>query len=84
MDDVDFALRQLTIWRSEWQGVVTSTNGTKVRFVPMTERLSSALSVRQQCYAGIQYYSIESPFKATDAKPEGRWLINWMLAVAKR
>lgn len=40
-------------------------------------------SARQQCHAGIQYYSIENVFKATDATPEGRWLINRMLAVAK-
>ena len=40
-------------------------------------------SARHQCHAGIQYYSIENVFKAMDAKPEGRWLINRMLAVAK-
>lgn len=40
-------------------------------------------AARQQCRSGIRYYSIEDVFKAMDAKPEGRWLINRMLAVAQ-
>jgi integrase len=45
-DDVDLEKRQLRIERSDWKGQVTSTKGGRVRFVPMTVRLATAL--RQQ------------------------------------
>jgi len=41
--DVDFARRQLTIQRSDWRGETTSPKGGRVRYVPMTKRLSSAI-----------------------------------------
>jgi integrase len=41
--DVDLEKRQLRIERSDWKGQVTSTKGGRVRFVPMTVRLASAL-----------------------------------------
>jgi len=44
--DVDLEKRQLRIERSDWKGQVTSTKGGRVRFVPMTVRLATAL--RQQ------------------------------------
>lgn len=46
-EDVDFALQQMTIRRSEWHGQITTTKGNKVRFVPMTDRLSSALKLQR-------------------------------------
>ena len=44
--DVDLEKRQLRIERSDWKGQVTATKGGRVRFVPMTMRLATAL--RQQ------------------------------------
>ncbi len=41
--DLDFVKRQIRVERSEWQGEVTSTKGNRVRYVPMTTRLSKAL-----------------------------------------
>jgi integrase len=41
--DVDFAKRQLTVSRSEWKGHVTMPKGGRIRYVPMTRRLTEAL-----------------------------------------
>jgi integrase len=41
--DVDLGKRQLSVARSEWKGHVTSTKGGRVRYVPMTLRLTDAL-----------------------------------------
>jgi len=41
--DVDFAKRQLTVARSEWKGHVTMPKGGRIRYVPMTRRLTEAL-----------------------------------------
>jgi integrase len=41
--DVDFAKRQLCIQRSEWRGHVTVPKGGRLRHVPMTKRLATAL-----------------------------------------
>jgi integrase len=41
--DVDFARRQLTVARSEWKGQVTMPKGGRIRYVPMTRRLTEAL-----------------------------------------
>ena len=41
--DVDLRKRPLRISRSEWKGQVTATKGGRVRYVPMTCRLASAL-----------------------------------------
>lgn len=41
--DVDFVKRQLRVERSEWRGEVTTTKGNRVRYVPMTVRLSRVL-----------------------------------------
>jgi hypothetical protein len=40
-------------------------------------------SARARCGADIQYYAIEAVFATVDNSPEGRWLIDRMLAVAK-
>ena len=42
-DDVDFAKRQLCVQRSEWRGHVTVPKGGRLRHVPMTTRLTTAL-----------------------------------------
>jgi integrase len=41
--DIDFAKRQLTVARSEWKGHVTMPKGGRIRYVPLTRRLSDAL-----------------------------------------
>jgi len=41
--DVDLGKRQLCIQRSEWRGHVTVPKGGRLRYVPMTVRLASAL-----------------------------------------
>jgi integrase len=41
--DVDLMKRQMCIQRSEWRGHVTSPKGGRLRYVPMTARLASAL-----------------------------------------
>jgi integrase len=41
--EVDHHKRQLTVQHSEWKGHVTATKGGRLRHVPMTERLASAL-----------------------------------------
>ena len=41
--DVDFWKRQLCVERSDWRGQVTTTKGGRLRYVPMTRRLASAL-----------------------------------------
>jgi integrase len=41
--DVDLGKRQLCVQRSEWKGHVTVPKGGRLRYVPMTVRLASAL-----------------------------------------
>jgi integrase len=41
--DIDFAKRQLTVARSEWKGHLTMPKGGRIRYVPMTRRLTEAL-----------------------------------------
>ena len=41
--DVDFWKRQLCVERSDWRGQVTTPKGGRLRYVPMTRRLASAL-----------------------------------------
>ena len=41
--DIDFAKRQLTVARSEWKGHVTMPKGGRIRYVPLTRRLTEAL-----------------------------------------
>jgi integrase len=41
--DIDFAKRQLTVARSDWKGHVTMPKGGRLRYVPMTRRLTEAL-----------------------------------------
>ena len=41
--DVDLAKRQICAQRSEWKGHVTSPKGGRLRYVPMTVRLATAL-----------------------------------------
>jgi integrase len=41
--DVDFNKRQLCVQRSDWKGQVGSPKGGRLRYVPLTNRLSTAL-----------------------------------------
>jgi integrase len=41
--DVDLVKRQMCIQRSEWRGHVTVPKGGRLRYVPMTSRLASAV-----------------------------------------
>lgn len=41
--DVNFGKRQLRVERNDWKGVVSSTKGNRVRWVPLTKRLAAAL-----------------------------------------
>jgi integrase len=41
--DVDLAKRQLCVARSEWKGHVTAPKGGRLRYVPLTRRLTEAL-----------------------------------------
>jgi site-specific recombinase XerD len=41
--DVDSAKRQLCVARSEWKGHVTVPKGGRLRYVPLTKRLTEAL-----------------------------------------
>lgn len=41
--DVDLAKRQLCVRRSEWNGQVTVPKGGRIRYVPLTVRLTAAL-----------------------------------------
>ena len=41
--DVDLAKRQLCVARSEWKGHVTVPKGGRLRYVPLTRRLTDAL-----------------------------------------
>jgi integrase len=41
--DVDFQKRQICVQRSEWKGHVTVPKGGRLRYVPMTVRLATAL-----------------------------------------
>ena len=45
--DVDPAKRQLCVQRSEWQGHVTVPKGGRLRYVPMTSRLTAALKAHR-------------------------------------
>jgi len=41
--DVDLSKRQVCVQRSDWKGHVTTTKGGRVRYVPLTSRLTTAL-----------------------------------------
>ena len=41
--DVNFAKRQLCVERSEWNGQTTAPKGGRLRYVPLTRRLTAAL-----------------------------------------
>ena len=42
--EVDLVNRQLTVSRSDWNGLVTTPKGGRPRYVPMTRRLAAALN----------------------------------------
>ena len=46
-EDVDLTKRQLCVQRSEWHGHVTTPKGGRLRYVPMTSRLTAALKAHR-------------------------------------
>jgi integrase len=42
--DVDLHKRQLCVARSEWKGHITQPKGGRLRYVPLTQRLATALT----------------------------------------
>jgi integrase len=46
--DVDLAKRQLCVQRSDWNGQVTMPKGGRLRYVPLTVRLTNALREHRQ------------------------------------
>jgi integrase len=50
--DVDLPKRQLCIQRSEWKGQVTVPKGGRLRYVPMTARLATALREHRHLKGG--------------------------------
>ena len=42
--DVDLEKRQVCVQRSEWKGHVTTTKGGRIRYVPLTARLTATLT----------------------------------------
>ena len=54
--DVDFSTGQVTIRRSDWRGHVRATKGNRVRFVPMTTRLSAALKEHRHLRGPLVLY----------------------------
>jgi site-specific recombinase XerD len=53
---VDFQTGQITVRRSEWHGQVTSTKGNRMRFVPMTARLTEALRQHRHLHGPLVLY----------------------------
>ena len=51
--DVDFAMGQISIKRSDWEGQVTSPKSGKSRTVSMTTRLSTALKEHRHLRSGL-------------------------------
>jgi integrase len=45
--DVDLVNRQVCVARSDWNGIVTSPKGGRLRRVPLTRRLAAALSAQR-------------------------------------
>jgi integrase len=45
--DVNFQKRQLCVERNDWRGQVSSTKGGRLRYVPLTQRLATALQAHR-------------------------------------
>ena len=50
--DVDLVSRQLVVTKSEWKGQVTAPKGGRLRRVPLTRRLTEALSQARRARSG--------------------------------
>ena len=76
--DIDLPKRQLCVQRSDWSGQVTATKGGRLRYVPLTKRLTAALR---------QHRHLRSPrvLCHDDGNPLTRQLVQYrMLRAAKR
>ncbi len=76
--DVDLAKRQLCVQRSDWNGQVTAPKGGRLRYIPLTVRLASALR---------EYRHLRSPLVLCEEKGQPvrrRTLQNWVRRAARR
>ena len=59
--DVDLHKRQICVQHSDWKGQVTSPKGRRLRYVPMTVRLATALRdhrhLRSKCVLGSEEWA---------------------------
>jgi integrase len=67
--DVDLGKRQLYVRQSDWKGQVTAPKSGRVRYVPMTERLASALKE----YRHLRSQRVLSKDDGTPLTRQGAW-----------
>ena len=76
--DVDLAKRQLCVQRSDWYGQVTAPKNGRLRYIPLTVRLASALR---------EHRHLRSPLVLCDEQGRPvlrRTLQNWVRRAARR
>lgn len=77
-DDIDLGKRQLCVARSEWKGHVTMPKGGRLRYVPLTKRLTEALTApAPEARAGALH-------RGAAADPEGGAWASWPGGAARR
>jgi len=54
--DIDFAKRQVCVQRSAWKGQVASPRGGRLRYVPLTNRLATALKDNRHLRGSLVLY----------------------------
>ncbi len=64
--DVDLHNRQLCIQRSDWKGHVTIPKGGRLRYVPMTTRLASALKEHRHLRSALVLYQADGSRLSAD------------------
>lgn len=76
--DVDLRKRQMCVQQSDWKGHVTTTKGGRLRYIPLTERLASALH-------GHRHLRSERVLCQNDGRPLSQKMVRMqMLRVARR
>jgi integrase len=76
--DVDFTKGQVCIQRSAWKGQIAAPKGGRVRFVPLTTRLSAALRTHRHLRGPLVLYQDDG-----SALTEGR-VQGWVRRAARR
>ncbi|WP_106093605.1 tyrosine-type recombinase/integrase [Enhygromyxa salina] len=69
---VDFRRRQLTIDQAEWKGHVGLPKGNKIRMIPMTTRLTAALTAHRHLHGARVLYRDDG--QSATAKVIRKWL----------